>query len=111
MTATWYKGDEVKNWSDALPLVIVGFYVPLSMLAPTGIGFWIDKRAGHGFPSYTLIGLGIGTVIMAYGVYRMVQPFLREAKGAAKQDETPPVLAKIAMSMSSRQKKNKEDKQ
>ena len=100
----------MKHWSAALQLAVVGLYVPLSLLIPTAVGFWLDRRGGHGFPSYAIIGLGIGTVIMAYGVYRMVRPFLQEAYGAAKQDESPPVLVKIAMSMSSRQKKNNEDK-
>ena len=101
----------MKNWSAALQLMVVGFFVPLSLLIPTAVGFWLDRRGGHEFPSYTLIGLGIGTVIMVYGVYRMVQPFLQEAKGAAKRDETSQGLVKIAMSMSSRRKKNKGDKQ
>jgi hypothetical protein len=77
----------VKHWSAALQLLVVSFYVPLSLLMPTGIGLWLDKRAGHEFPSYTLIGLGIGTVIMVYGVYRMVRPFLKETTGETKEEE------------------------
>jgi len=70
----------VKNWSAALQLLIVGFYVPLSLLIPTGLGFLIDKKVSHHFPLYAFVGLGVGTVIMIYGVYRMVRPFLRETK-------------------------------
>lgn len=70
----------MKQWSAAWQVLTVGLYVPLSLLTPTGIGFLLDRRAGHGFPAYALIGLGIGTVIMIYGVYRMVKPFLDEAK-------------------------------
>jgi zinc transporter ZupT len=77
----------VKNWSAALQLLAVGFYVPLSLLMPTGIGFWLDQRAGNGFPAYTLIGLGIGTAIMVYGLYRMVRPFLKETTGETKEEE------------------------
>jgi hypothetical protein len=69
----------MKNWSAALHLLIVGFYVPLSLLIPTGIGLWLDRKVFHEFPLYTLIGLGIGTIIMVYGVYQMVRPFLKEA--------------------------------
>ena len=98
----------MKHWSAALQLLVVGFYVPLSLLIPTGVGFWIDKRAGHGFPSYTLIGLGIGTVIMAYGVYRMVQPFLEKAMGETKEEDARPWLARVMMSMGA--KRNKEEK-
>ena len=69
----------MKHWSSALQLLIVGFYVPLSLLIPTGIGLWLDKKVFYEFPLCTLIGLGIGTVIMVYGVYQMVRPFLKEA--------------------------------
>lgn len=77
----------MKDWSAALQLLVVSFYVPLSLLMPTGIGLLLDKRAGHEFPAYTLIGLGIGTVIMVYGVYRMVRPFLQETTGETKEEE------------------------
>lgn len=70
----------MKNWSTALQLLTVGFYVPLSLLIPTGLGFLVDIKASHEFPLYTLIGLGVGTLVMVYGVYRMVRPFLRETK-------------------------------
>jgi len=70
----------VKKWPALLQLLTVGFYVPLSLLIPIGVGFLFDRRAAHEFPAYTLIGLGVGTVIMIYGVYRMVRPFLQEAR-------------------------------
>ena len=98
----------MKNWSAALQLLVVGFYVPLSLLMPTGAGFWIDKRAGHEFPSYTLIGLGIGTVIMVYGVYQMVRPFLQEAKREEKKEQVRPPITKSATLLNSKQKKDKE---
>jgi hypothetical protein len=102
------KGSGVKNWSAALQLLVVGFYVPLSLLMPTGIGLWLDRRAGHGFPSYALIGLFMGTVIMVYGVYRMVRPFLREAMGDTKEEETRPWPVRIIMSIGARRVKEKE---
>jgi hypothetical protein len=77
----------VKQWSAALQVLTVGFYVPLSLLIPTGFGFWLDRKASHGFPLYTLIGLGVGTVIMVYGVYRMVRPFLRESEQEGNEDQ------------------------
>lgn len=101
----------MKNWSAALQLLVVGFYVPLSLLMPTGIGLWLDKRAGHEFPAYALIGLGIGTVIMVYGVYRMVQPFLEEAMGETKEEETLPWLVRIILSMGVKRNKEKKGKQ
>jgi len=99
----------VKNWSAALQLLIVGFYVPLSLLIPTGIGLWLDRRAAHEFPLFALIGLGVGTVIMAYGVYRMVLPFLQEAKREEKKEQVRLPLAKLAALLTSRRKKDKEE--
>ena len=100
----------MKNWSAALQVLVVGLYVPLSLLMPTGIGFWLDRRAAHGFPAYTLIGLGIGTVIMVYGVYRMVQPFLEEAREDTKEEETHPWLARAIPSMGARRTKKEKGK-
>jgi zinc transporter ZupT len=97
----------VKNWSAALQLLIVGFYVPLSLLIPTGIGLWIDRRAAHEFPLFALIGLGVGTVIMVYGVYRMVRPFLQEAKKEEKEEQVYPPIVKLITLLTSRQKKRK----
>ena len=99
----------MKNWPAALQLLTVGFYVPLSLLIPTGIGFWLDRRASHEFPSYTLIGLGIGTVIMVYGVYRMVRPFLQEAKREEKKEQVRPPITKSTALLNSKQKKDREE--
>jgi len=101
----------VKNWSVALQVLVVGFYVPLSLLMPTGIGFWLDRRVGQGFPAYTLIGLGIGTVIMMYGVYCMVQPFLEEAREETKEEETHPWLVRAILSMGAKHTKKKKGTQ
>jgi hypothetical protein len=99
----------VKNWPAALQLLTVGFYVPLSLLIPTGIGFWLDRRGSHEFPVYTLIGLGIGTVIMVYGVYRMVRPFLQEAKREEKKEQVRPPITKSTALLNSKQKKDREE--
>ena len=84
----------MKNWSAALQLLVVGFYVPLSLLIPTGIGLWLDRKVFHEFPLCTLIGLGIGTVIMVYGVYQMLRPFLKEDKTAGKESHVKQKRAK-----------------
>jgi hypothetical protein len=93
----------------ALQLLTVGFYVPLSLLIPTGFGFWLDRKGSHEFPLYTLIGLGVGTVIMVYGVYRMVQPFLRESEQEGKEDQVSrPKMSTISF-LTRKQKKDKEE--
>jgi zinc transporter ZupT len=70
----------MKQWPAAMQLLVVGFYVAFSLIIPAGIGVWFDKRASHEFPLFTIIGLGLGTIIMVYGVYRMVRPFLAESE-------------------------------
>ena len=79
----------MKRWPAAIQLLIVGFYVAFSLLIPTCIGYYFFDRPkeGHVFPIFTLIGLGVGTVIMVYGVYRMVRPFLQEAKREKRDEE------------------------
>lgn len=70
----------MKQWPAAVQLLVVGFYVALSLLIPTLIGFfWLGPKFGH-LILFTLIGLGLGTIIMVYGVYRMVKPFMEQAK-------------------------------
>ena len=99
----------MKRRSAALQLLTVGFYVPLSLLIPTGFGFWLDRKGSHEFPLYTLIGLGVGTVIMVYGVYRMVQPFLRETEKEEKENHpSRPTMSTTSME-TRKQKKDKEE--
>ena len=99
----------MKNWSAALQLLVVGFYVPLSLLIPTGIGLWLDRKVFHEFPLCTLIGLGIGTVIMVYGVYQMVRPFLKEAKMVGKESHVKQKRAKNTTLINSGQKRSKKE--
>jgi len=99
----------MKNWSAALQLLIVGFYVPLSLLIPTGIGLWLDRRASHEFPLCTIIGLGIGTVIMVYGVYQMLRPFLKENKMVGKESHVTQKRTKRTTLINSGQKRGKKE--
>jgi len=49
-----------------------------SLLIPTLLGyFWLDPKF-HKFPLFTLVGLGIGTVIAFYGLYRMLRRYKAE---------------------------------
>lgn len=62
-------------------LFTVGWYVALSLLIPTGIGFWLDQpEQFDSKPLYTLIGFGIGTVLAFYGLFRMLKRFYLEQK-------------------------------
>jgi hypothetical protein len=62
-------------------LFTVGWYIALSVLIPTGIGFWLDQPDQfNSRPLYTLIGFGFGTVLAFYGLYRMLRQFYSEQK-------------------------------
>jgi hypothetical protein len=66
-------------------LFTVGWYVALSVLIPTGIGFWLDQPERlDSKPLYTLIGFGIGTVLAFYGLFRMLKNFYLEQKEQEK---------------------------
>lgn len=70
-------------------LFTVGWYVALSVLIPTGIGFWLDQPARFNTrPLYTLIGFASGTVIAFYGLYRMLRQFYSEQKEQRGKKET-----------------------
>jgi F0F1-type ATP synthase assembly protein I len=60
-------------------LSTVGWYVALSIVIPTGIGYWLDRPSQFDtHPLFTLIGFGLGTIIAFYGLYQMLRRFQRE---------------------------------
>jgi len=73
----------VKEWAGPLRfLLTIGWYMVVSLLAPTLLGhFWLDPKF-HKAPLFTLIGLGIGTGIAFYGLVRMLRRYNK-----AEQDE------------------------
>jgi hypothetical protein len=75
-----------KEWARPLWfLFTIGWYVALSLVIPTGIGYWLDRpQRFDTHPLYTLIGFGIGTVIAFYGLYRMLRRFYIEQRGQEK---------------------------
>jgi F0F1-type ATP synthase assembly protein I len=51
----------------------------LSLIIPTGIGYWLDRpEMFDRRPMFSLIGLGIGTVIAFYGLVRMLRRYKAE---------------------------------
>ena len=79
-----------KEWTRPLWfLFTVGWYVALSLVIPTGIGYWLDRpQRFDTHPLYTLVGFGIGTVIALYGLYRMLRRFYIEQRGQEKDKES-----------------------
>lgn len=77
----------MKRWAAALQLVAIGWYIALSLLIPFLVGLWLDKRIFDTFPLLTFIGLGLGTVIMIYGVYRMLRQFQAAEEEQSKSNK------------------------
>ena len=69
-------------------LLTVGWYVALSLIIPTGIGYWLDlPEQFNRKPLFTLIGFGLGTIIAFYGLYRMLKRFYNEQKQRNNEKE------------------------
>jgi F0F1-type ATP synthase assembly protein I len=64
----------VKEWVGPLQfLLTVGWYVALSLIIPVGIGYWLDRpEMFNKRPLFTFIGLGVGTVVAFFGLFRML---------------------------------------
>ena len=70
--------NHLRQWAGPLRfLLTIGWYVALSLLIPIGIGYWLDKTFDKE-PLFTLIGLGVGTIIAFYGLYRMLRRYKTE---------------------------------
>jgi hypothetical protein len=80
------KKPTSKEWARPLWLVFnVGWYVALSLVIPTVIGYWLDTPGRFNTrPVLTLVGFGIGTVLAFYGLYRILRRFYMEQKEQEK---------------------------
>jgi F0F1-type ATP synthase assembly protein I len=59
--------------------------VALSLLIPVGIGYWLDRpEVFDKRPLFTLIGLGVGTVIAFFGLFRMLLRYQAEQEEQRK---------------------------
>jgi ATP synthase protein I len=71
----------MKKWRIALSLIGVGWYIGLSIVAGVLGGLWLDDRVNTK-PLFVIIGLILGIVVAVYGVYRMVEPLLKDKEDA-----------------------------
>ena len=78
-----------REWIRPLGLLFtVGWYVALSVLMPTGIGYWLDlPEQFNRKPLFTLIGFGFGTVLAFYGLFRILRRFYLEQKEQVNKKE------------------------
>jgi len=53
--------------------------VALSLVIPVGIGYWLDRpEMFDRRPLFIIIGLGVGTVIAFFGLFRMLLRYQAE---------------------------------
>jgi F0F1-type ATP synthase assembly protein I len=66
-------------------LLTVGWYVGLSLIIPVGIGYWLDRpEVFDKRPLFTFIGLGVGTVVAFFGLFRMLLRYQAEQEEQRK---------------------------
>jgi F0F1-type ATP synthase assembly protein I len=78
----------LKDWARPLQfLLTVGWYVALSLIIPVGIGYWLDSpKMFNKQPLFTLIGLGIGTVVAFFGLIKMLLRYQAEQEKLRKDN-------------------------
>lgn len=87
----------LKDWARPLQfLLTVGWYVALSLIIPVAIGYWLDSpKMFNKQPLFTLIGLGVGTVVAFFGLIKMLlryqgeqEKFRRNSNNKKKQSSS-----------------------
>jgi F0F1-type ATP synthase assembly protein I len=79
----------LKEWVRPLQfLLTVGWYVALSLIIPVGIGYWLDSpKMFNKQPLFTLIGLGLGSVIAFFGLFKMLIRYQSEQEKLRKNQK------------------------
>ena len=66
-------------WLQALSLLGIGIYVPLSIVLGVLGGRWLDSKLKTD-NTWTIVGLALGIIIATFGTYSMLKPFIESAK-------------------------------
>jgi hypothetical protein len=75
----------MKEWAGPLRfLLTIGWYMVVSLLAPTLLGYFLLDPKFNKDHLFTFIGLGIGTVIAFYGLFRMLRRYKAEQNDVNK---------------------------
>ena len=65
----------MSKWIAALRLTGVGFFIGGCIVLGVFAGLWLDNTLNTK-PVFMLVGLVLGIVVAAYGVYQMLLPLL-----------------------------------
>jgi F0F1-type ATP synthase assembly protein I len=59
------------------------------LIIPVAVGYWLDRQEMFNtHPLFTFIGLGVGTVIAFFGLFRMFLRYMAEEEKGRKKKET-----------------------
>lgn len=77
-----------KRWAELFRFVGVGWYVAACILLGTLGGRWLGHKLdiGSGEAIFTIIGLFLGLILAAFGVYRMLSPFIAEKEDNGREN-------------------------
>ena len=78
----------MKEWVRPLQfLLTVGWYVALSLIIPVAIGYWLDRpEVFDKRPLFILIGLGVGTFLAFFGLFKMLIRYQAEQEKQRKNN-------------------------
>jgi F0F1-type ATP synthase assembly protein I len=78
----------LKEWIRPLQfLLTIGWYVALSLIIPVAIGYWLDRPdVFNKSPLFTLIGLGLGTFVAFFGLFKMLIRYQAEQEKQRKNN-------------------------
>jgi len=76
----------LKEWVRPLQfLLTVGWYVAFSLIIPVAIGYWLDRpEVFDKRPLFILIGLGVGTFLAFFGLFKMLIRYQAEQEKQRK---------------------------
>jgi len=79
----------LKEWVRPLQfLLTVGWYVAFSLIIPVAIGYWLDRPdVLDKRPLFILIGLGVGTFLAFFGLFKMLMRFKKEQEKLTKNNK------------------------
>jgi F0F1-type ATP synthase assembly protein I len=72
----------------ALRFIGLGWYVAFCIVIGIMGGFWLDHVAGT-LPLFVILGTLLGVAAAFYGIYKLVQPLLKEAEPKREDNNTP----------------------
>jgi ABC-type molybdate transport system permease subunit len=73
----------MEKWQYAFRFVGIGWYIALCIGGGIAGGLWLDSHFGTSI-IFTLAGVFLGLVVAALGMYRMIEPLIKE-----QNDKTP----------------------